>query len=82
MVKSFRAEGEVATGLDMRIFLNGETVELERGSTIADLCERFGIKPAGTAVAVDGELVPRNDYGKFPLQEASAVEVIVLVGGG
>ena len=62
--------------------MNGETVQLEEGSTVSDLCQRFGIKPAGTAVAVNGELVPRSDYGKFALQEASAVEVIVLVGGG
>ncbi len=66
----------------MRISLNGETVELEQGETLADLCGRFGIKPAGTAIAVNGELVPRAEYGKFALQEASAVEVIVLVGGG
>ena len=66
----------------MRILLNGEPVELEEGSTVAGLCERFAIKPGGTAVAVNDELVPRNEYGKFVLEEASSVEVIVLVGGG
>jgi thiamine biosynthesis protein ThiS len=66
----------------MRILLNGEAVELEDGSTVSDLCERFGFKPAGAALVVNGELVPRSEYGKLALQEDSAVEVIVLVGGG
>lgn len=66
----------------MRILLNGEAVELEEGSTLSDLCERFGIKPAGTAISLNGELVPKGEYGKLALEEASEVEVMVLVGGG
>ena len=66
----------------MRIWLNGEAVELEEGSTLSDLCERFGIKTGGSAISLNGELVPRSEYGKLALQEASEVEVMVLVGGG
>jgi sulfur carrier protein len=66
----------------MRIWLNGEAVELEEGGTLSDLCKRFGIKPAGTAISLNGELVPRDEYGKLVLEEASRVEVMVLVGGG
>jgi len=66
----------------MKVSMNGDEVELAEKSTLADLCGHFGLRSRATVISVNGALVPKDEYGRFVLQEASTVEVMVLVGGG
>ena len=68
----------------MTIELNGEPVELAEGASVADAVERAGVpdEPRGVAVAVDGEVVPRSDWGETSLRDGQAVEVVRAIGGG
>ena len=66
----------------MKVVVNEESVELADSSTLADLCAHLGLQGRAVVISVDGELVPRGEYGRFVLQEASRVEVMELVGGG
>jgi sulfur carrier protein len=66
----------------MTVVVNGDERELPAGSTVADLLDRFGLPRAGTAVAVDGELVPRAEHAGTVLTDGVAVEVLTAVQGG
>lgn len=68
----------------MRIELNGEPRELPAGATLADAVRESGAEPEtrGVAVALDGEVVPRAEWGATPLAEGRRVEVLAAIQGG
>jgi thiazole synthase len=68
----------------VRVELNGEARELEAGATLADAVRAGGADPGGrgVAVALDGEVVPREKWASTPLAEGSAVEVLAAIQGG
>jgi sulfur carrier protein len=68
----------------MTIELNGERIELEPGSSVAEAVERTGAGgvPRGVAVAVDGEVVPRSAWQRTELAEGQRVEVVGAIQGG
>lgn len=67
----------------MKITLNGEPTELAGATTLAALLdERHGAPRGGTAVAVDGVVVPRAEHPDRVLHEGAAVEVVTAVQGG
>jgi sulfur carrier protein len=68
----------------MIIELNGRTVELPAGATVADAVVEAGADgdSRGVAVAVDGEVVRRAEWGKTKLQSDQNVEVVRAVQGG
>jgi thiazole synthase len=68
----------------VRIELNGEARELPAGATLADAARAAGAGEGGRgyAVAVDGEVVPRGQWGATELREGAAVEVLAAIQGG
>jgi thiazole synthase len=68
----------------MRIALNGESRELPEGATLADAARAAGAGEGGRgfAVALDGEVVPRGEWGSTALREGQAVEVLAAIQGG
>ena len=64
--------------------LNGRAEELPDGATVADAVRVAGVdgEPRGVAVAVDGEVVRRTEWGSTELAEQQAVEVVRAVQGG
>ncbi len=68
----------------MRIKLNGEPRELAEGATLADAVRESGAEQEGrgVAVALDGEVVPRGEWGSTALAEGHNVEVLAAIQGG
>jgi len=68
----------------VRIELNGEPRELPEGATLADAASAAGLVEGakGVAVALDGEVAPRAQWGSTPLAEGSRVEVLAAIQGG
>lgn len=68
----------------MTVFLNGEPRELPPGASLALAVEAAGAPPGrrGIAVAVDGEVVPRDRWDDVELADGQRVEVIQAVQGG
>ncbi|RLB57795.1 MAG: thiamine biosynthesis protein ThiS [Deltaproteobacteria bacterium] len=64
------------------ILVNGKPTELAPGTPLGELLERLGVAGPGTAVEVDGRIVPAADYGQVKLQPGQRVEIVRLVGGG
>jgi sulfur carrier protein len=65
------------------IFVNGEARERD-GATIAELLADLGIEPQarGVAVALDGEVIPRAEWGARTVHEGQRVEALSAMQGG
>jgi thiazole synthase len=68
----------------MRIELNGRTHKLPEGASLADAAREAGVddEARGVAIALDGEVAPRAEWGSTPLREDSKVEVLAAIQGG
>ena len=66
------------------ILVNGEPLEVAAGATVADLLGRLDLDPdrGGVAVALDGEVVPRAQWGDRRLGDGARVEVLAAMQGG
>ncbi len=65
-----------------RIVLNGDAREITESLTVASLVEQLGRGRKGTAVAVNGEVVPRSRWEDTEILDGDRVEVLAAVGGG
>lgn len=68
--------------MTLTITLNGESVALTPGSTVADLVADLVSEPRGAAVAVNGEVVRRDAQATTPLVVGDNVEIVRAVQGG
>lgn len=64
----------------MNITINGEATDTE-AETVAELVAEVGAPESGTAVAVDGEVVPRSQWSQ-KLSEGANVDILTAVQGG
>ena len=65
----------------MKLTINGETRDSD-ATTLAQLLDAELASTQGVAAAVDGEVVPRAEWPRFPLSDGHAVEVLTAVQGG
>ena len=66
----------------MSVVVNGEVDESAAGRTIADVLVDVAGSLRGSAVVVDGEVVPRGEWQAYRLRPGQQVEVITAVQGG
>lgn len=64
----------------MQLTLNGERTTTE-ATTVQELVAEVGAPEAGTAVAVNGEVVPRSQWGQA-LIDGTTVDILTAVQGG
>lgn len=65
----------------MRVYVNGDPVELPESTTVSALLEQLAL-PGPVAVEVDQEIVPRAERGTRLLAPEARVEIVHFVGGG
>lgn len=66
----------------MIVDLNGASTELDAGTTLLDLIEVHAGTTRGSAVVVDGTVVPRSDWTSYVVDEGQRIELITAVQGG
>ncbi|MCT1450996.1 sulfur carrier protein ThiS [Corynebacterium sp. p3-SID1194] len=66
----------------MQLIVNDEEITTEAGSVDKLLRERLGEVPAGTAVAVNGDVVPRSEWETTKLDDGAKVDILTAVQGG
>ncbi|NLX12258.1 MAG: sulfur carrier protein ThiS [Phycisphaerales bacterium] len=66
----------------MQITVNGEMLEIDDGSTVADLVQRCQVEPKYVAIEINRALVPRKTFANTPLNTGDQVEIVTFVGGG
>ena len=68
----------------MRIQVNGEAREIKVAQSVAELVSQINgsDQSQGIAVAVNGQIVRRNDWAERTLEDNDEVEVLRAVSGG
>ena len=68
----------------MIVALNGRPAKLPDGATVADAVKEVGADREfrGLAVAVDGEVIRRAEWGTTKLESEQTIEVVHAVQGG
>ena len=69
----------------MKIVLNGDSMEISEGASVANLVEVLGLPDKGIAVAIlkdpAWEVLPRSEW-ETTLTDGARVEVVTAVQGG
>lgn len=66
----------------VRLMVNGEAIEIARGTTLAGLIARLELDTRKVAVERNREIVPRSTYGTVALEERDELEIVHFIGGG
>lgn len=66
----------------LQITLNGETINLSDGISVADIIVQRGLKPETVIVEYNYELLKREAWPGTFLKEKDNVEILHFVGGG
>ena len=62
--------------------VNGEAMQVQQGSSLADLVAKMALDIRKLAVERNLEIVPRSQYAVTLLQSGDQLEVVHFVGGG
>jgi thiamine biosynthesis protein ThiS len=65
-----------------KVFVNGEYRELDDDATVETVVRELGVDRRGTAVAVNGEVIPRGEWHETALHDGQELEVLHAVQGG
>ena len=69
--------------MTMFVNLNGKTHEIKLGLTLIDLIEELGLaERKAIAIALNGEVLKREDYAGIVLSEGDSLEIVRAIGGG
>ena len=67
----------------MFVNLNGKTHEIKVGLTLINLIEELGLaERKAIAIALNGEVLKREDYAGIVLSEGDSLEIVRAIGGG
>jgi len=62
--------------------VNGETMQVAAGATLADLIAQLDLDTRKVAVERNLEIVPRSIYGVVRLTAGDRLEIVHFIGGG
>lgn len=66
----------------MRVYINGESREVQGTPTLAELITQLDLPAARIAVELNREVVRRSDWGNTMVHEDDRIEIVHFVGGG
>ncbi|MDR0567392.1 MAG: sulfur carrier protein ThiS [Prevotellaceae bacterium] len=66
----------------MTVLLNDKPYEVPEGTSLAAFIESLGLKREGIAVAIDYEVVPKDQWTKTMLSDQLELMLIQAVSGG
>ena len=66
----------------MNITINGATHECPSNSNITQLLERLEMQNKRIALEINNEVIPKNEYKAYTLNDGDCIEIIQAIGGG
>jgi sulfur carrier protein len=66
----------------MNLFINGQPRTFAALADIGALVDALGYAGKRIAIEINGEIVPKSQYGTTPLTDGDRLEIVVAVGGG
>ncbi|NHZ60959.1 sulfur carrier protein ThiS [Massilia sp. CCM 8694] len=69
--------------IKIEIEVNGEARRVAPGASLLDLVEELGLPPGqAMALAVNRQVVPRQQWRQRPLLALDKIEIVRAIGGG
>ena len=68
--------------IELNIKLNGDSYEVNAGTTILRLVLDLELEPKSVAVERNLEIVPKSLHGDVELSDGDNIEIVEFVGGG
>jgi thiamine biosynthesis protein ThiS len=72
----------VTSSAGIQVTVNGESVQLPTGCTVAELLSRLALDRARVAVEHNRRVVPRAEHASLRLNHGDRLEIVTFVGGG
>jgi thiamine biosynthesis protein ThiS len=66
----------------IHVSVNGESVSMPTGSTLAELLRRLSLEGKPVAVEHNRRVVPRAEHASVRLNHGDTLEIVTFVGGG
>ena len=66
----------------MRVYVNGESKEVQGKLSLAELIEHLNLPAARIAVEVNREVVRRGEWANTMVHDEDKIEIVHFVGGG
>ena len=66
----------------MELLVNGKSMQLVEGTTVAQLLQQLKIEPERVVVEVNLNILKRAQLASVTLQPGDQVEIVHFVGGG
>ncbi len=66
----------------MRITVNGKPRDIEGEMDLPAFLRTFNVEPKLVAVAINGDVIARDQYEAARVREGDDIEVVRMVGGG
>jgi sulfur carrier protein len=66
----------------VQLQVNGDTTNIEDGTTVRGLITHLGLDKGPVAVERNGEIVPRAQHEDTTLADGDVIEIVHFVGGG
>ncbi len=64
------------------ITVNGENREVPSGLSVLALLAEFGIEPKMVVVELNGDIIPRDQFGEAQVGDGSNLEIVQMMAGG
>jgi len=64
------------------VTLNGKPRQLDGETPLPELLRSLDIDARRVAVAINGEVIPKRQYGETAVHDADMIEIVRMVGGG
>lgn len=67
----------------MEVRINGKETEVHQSMSIVDYLTSIGFdKKVSIAVAINGEIISKEEYSETQLKNGDSMEVVRAIGGG
>ncbi|HEX8366988.1 MAG TPA: sulfur carrier protein ThiS [Pyrinomonadaceae bacterium] len=66
----------------MKVFINGETKEIENNLSLNGLLKQLSLSSERIAVELNREVVRKKDWETIEIKDADKIEIVHFVGGG
>jgi len=66
----------------LTVTVNATGHQVESGSVLEQLLAQLGMGGGRIAVEINGEIVPRSQFGSYAIEEGDKIEIVQAIGGG
>jgi sulfur carrier protein len=66
----------------MNITVNGKPRELDQEMDLPSFLRAFDVNPRLVAVAINGDVIPKDQYAAMRVRPGDNLEIVRMVGGG